>query len=69
VIQGTNGARKGRIGDPRKKSGKSGRFRFTFEDEEEIDIKAVQAEIVELETQLAEVRSEMDKYLSELCLV
>ncbi|MCC7307334.1 MAG: toxin [Acidobacteria bacterium] len=30
VIKGTNGARKGRIGDPKHKSGKSGGFRFIY---------------------------------------
>ncbi|HEY0428582.1 MAG TPA: N-6 DNA methylase [Pyrinomonadaceae bacterium] len=45
------------------------RYVDTFEDEEEIDIKAVQEEIVELEKQLVEVRSEMSGYLSELNLV
>lgn len=30
VIKGTGGARKGRIGDPRRKSGKSGGFRFIY---------------------------------------
>jgi type I restriction enzyme M protein len=45
------------------------RYVDTFVDEEEIDIKAVQHEIVILEKQLVEVRSEMDRYLSELNLV
>jgi type I restriction enzyme M protein len=45
------------------------RYVDTFEDEEEIDIKAVQAEIVDLERELVEVRSQMDEYLSELNLV
>lgn len=45
------------------------RYVDTFEDEEEIDIKAVQAEIVDLERELVEVRSQMDKYLRELNLV
>ncbi len=30
VIKGTNGARKGRIGNPKAKSGKSGGFRFIY---------------------------------------
>jgi hypothetical protein len=30
VIKGTGGARKGRIGDPKRKSGKSGGFRFIY---------------------------------------
>ncbi len=45
------------------------RYVNTFEDEEEIDIKAVQAEIVDLEKELVEVRKQMDSYLSELNLV
>jgi type I restriction enzyme M protein len=38
----------------------------TFEEEEEIDVAAVQKEIEELETRLAEVRIEMRGYLKEL---
>lgn len=30
VIQGTSGARKGRVGNPKQKSGKSGGFRFIY---------------------------------------
>ncbi len=45
------------------------RYVDTFEDEEEIDIKAVQAEIVDLERELVEVKSQMDGYLNELNLV
>lgn len=30
VIKGTSGARKGRIGDPKRSSGKSGGFRFIY---------------------------------------
>jgi type I restriction enzyme M protein len=41
----------------------------TFEEEEEIDIAATQAEIRELEAELAEVRGQMDSYLKELGLV
>ena len=44
------------------------RFVDTFEEEEEIDIKAVQKEIHGLETELAATRKEMDKYLKELGL-
>ncbi len=42
------------------------RYVDTFEEEEEVDIPAVQAEIVQLEQELAEVRAEMDAYLKEL---
>jgi len=45
------------------------RYVDTFEDEEEIDIKAVQAEIVDLERELVQVRSQIDEYLRELNLV
>lgn len=41
----------------------------TFEEEEEIDIAAVQAEIKDIEAELVQVRSEMDGYLKELGLV
>jgi len=44
------------------------RYVDTFEEEEEIDIKAVQREIAQLEAELAETRKEMDKYLRELGL-
>ncbi|HMQ11634.1 MAG TPA: type I restriction-modification system subunit M [Oligoflexia bacterium] len=42
------------------------RYVDTFEEEEEIDIKAVQGEIEKIEEELAEVRSQMKKYLKEL---
>jgi len=38
----------------------------TYEEEEEIDIAAVEAEIEQLETELAEVRGRMKQYLKEL---
>ena len=41
----------------------------TFEEEEEIDIPAVQAEIKEIELELAQVRGQMEGYLKELGLV
>jgi type I restriction enzyme M protein len=44
------------------------RYVDTFEEEEEIDIKAVQKEITDLEKELASTRMEMDKYLKELGL-
>lgn len=44
------------------------RYVDTFEEEEEIDIPAVQKEIVGLDKELVKVRSEMDKYLKELGL-
>ena len=44
------------------------RYVDTFEEEEEIDIKAVQKEITTIEVELAETRKEMDKYLKELGL-
>lgn len=44
------------------------RYVDTFEAEEEIDIAAVQREIVDLEQQLAESRARMDGYLRELGL-
>ena len=44
------------------------RYVDTFEEEEEIDIPAVQKEIEELETELTGVRKEMDGYLKELGL-
>jgi len=40
----------------------------TFEEEEEIDIKAVQKEINSIEKGLVDTRREMDKYLKELGL-
>ncbi|CAG1021525.1 partial Type I restriction enzyme EcoKI M protein, partial [Methylococcales bacterium] len=42
------------------------RYVDTFEEEEEIDIAAVQKRIEELEGELADVRKEMKKYLKEL---
>jgi type I restriction enzyme M protein len=45
------------------------RYVDTFEEEEEVDIPAVQKEIESLETQLAETRAKMAGYLKELGLV
>jgi type I restriction enzyme M protein len=42
------------------------RYVDTFEEEPEIDIKAVQMEIEKLEIELKKVQAEMDKYLKEL---
>ena len=42
------------------------RYVDTFEEEKEIDITAVQKEIEGLETELANVRNKMSKYLQEL---
>lgn len=42
------------------------RYVDTFEEEEEIDILAVQQEIEQLEAELAQVRGKMSKYLKEL---
>lgn len=42
------------------------RYVDTFEEEEEIDIKAVQTEIDVLETELKEVQAKMKEYLTEL---
>ncbi len=42
------------------------RYVDTFEEEEEIDIPAVQKEIMTLEAELADVRKQMDGYLGEL---
>ena len=44
------------------------RYVDTFEEEEVIDIDAVNAEIAELKDQIASVEAEMDKYLKELGL-
>jgi len=44
------------------------RYVDTFEEEEEIDIPAVQKEIKKLEAELAKTQKEMDKYLKELGL-
>lgn len=38
----------------------------TFEEEEEIDLSAVKAEIADLELQLQEVQAQMQDYLEEL---
>ena len=45
------------------------RYVDTFEEEEEIDIKAAQAEIDELEAELATVREEMKRHLEELGVI
>ncbi len=45
------------------------RYVDTFEEEEDVDIKAVQEEIEHIEGELKETRKEMDKYLKELGLV
>jgi len=45
------------------------RYVDTFEEEEPVDIKKVQGEIVQLESELADVRKEMDAYLRELKLI
>ena len=42
------------------------RYVNTFEEEDEIDIAAVQREIEEIDKELVEVRKEMDGYLREL---
>lgn len=42
------------------------RYVDTFEEKEEINIKAVQAEIDQLEVELAEVQKQMKGYLKEL---
>ena len=42
------------------------RYVDTFEEEEPVDIRAVQQEIDQLEKELVEVRKEMDEYLREL---
>ncbi len=42
------------------------RYVDTFEEEAEVDVKAVQAEIKSIEEQLASVRREMAKHLKEL---
>ena len=44
------------------------RYVDTFEEEEEVDIPAVQKEIEEIEEQLVQVQAEMKKYLEELGL-
>jgi type I restriction enzyme M protein len=45
------------------------RYVDTFEEEEPIDIKAVMAEIKELEAKRAELDKEIEGYLKELGLV
>ena len=42
------------------------RYVDTFEEEEDVDIAAVQREIEEIDKELVQVRKEMDKYLREL---
>jgi type I restriction enzyme M protein len=42
------------------------RYVDTFEEEEEIDVAAVEQEIERLEGELAEVRTRMKQYLKEL---
>lgn len=42
------------------------RYVDTFEEEEEIDVQALQKEIKQIETELAQVRGKMDGYLKEL---
>ncbi len=44
------------------------RYVDTFEEEEEIDIRAVQEEIDSLDTELAQVQEQMQGYLEELGL-
>ena len=43
--------------------------KVTFEEEEEIDIKAVMAEIKELEAKRAELDAQIDAYLKELGII
>ncbi len=45
------------------------RYVDTFEEEEEIDIKAVQADIEKLEGELVDVRKQMNRYLKELGII
>jgi len=45
------------------------RYVDTFEEEEEIDIHAVMAEIKELEAKRAELDKQIDGYLKELGLI
>jgi len=44
------------------------RYVDTFEEEEEVDLQAVQERITELETELVEVQGQMADYLKELGL-
>ena len=45
------------------------RYVDTFEEEEEVDIKATHTNITELKKQLTEVESQMENYLKELDLI
>lgn len=45
------------------------RYVDTFEEEEEIDVQALQNEIKQIEAELTQVRSKMDHYLQELGIV
>ena len=45
------------------------RYVDTFEEEEEIDIKAVMSEIKELEAKRAELDAQIDVYLKELGII
>lgn len=45
------------------------RYIDTFEEEEQVDIKEVHTEIVDLKKQLAETEAKMEKYLKELNLI
>ena len=45
------------------------RYVDTFEEEAEVDIKATQANIVDLKKQLTEVEKQMEDYLKELNLI
>jgi type I restriction enzyme M protein len=45
------------------------RYVDTFEEEEAIDVQALQVEIKQIETELVEVRAKMDQYLKELGVV
>ena len=45
------------------------RYVDTFEEEEEVDIAAVQQEIISIEAELAATKAEMNKYLGELGLL
>lgn len=45
------------------------RYIDTFEEEEQVDIKEVHTEIVDLKKQLAETEAKMEQYLKELNLI
>ena len=45
------------------------RYVDTFEEEEEVDIKATHKNIIELKRQLTEVENQMENYLKELNLI